>query len=204
MKKKPAVQEKNNGEGVLFPYTETGRQMLHGGVPLCCAETLTADSAGEEETAERIIARCAENGCAVRIFGRSGTEAEQTSLFRSIYRASAECSVIAVIPAVVLPSETEQVRSWAAAARNELKEKDIPFGRLRAGIAVETPSAAILADLLAPMVDFFVLHPSALIQSLGVAHSMKGDNPMPESVMRCMKMTCAAARREGIEVYLEK
>ena len=76
---------------------------------------------------------------------------------------------------------------------------------MKIGIMIETPSAAILSDLLAPMVDFFSIGTNDLIQYTLAADRENPDvaylsSPIPESVRRSIKMTCSAARREGIPV----
>ena len=110
-----------------------------------------------------------------------------------------------MIPMITLPSEVERVREIAAEARASLDRDGLEWGRMKVGIMIETPSAAILADLLAPIVDFFSIGTNDLIQYT-IAADRENPNvaylssPLPESVRRCIKMTCAAARREGIPV----
>lgn len=125
--------------------------------------------------------------------------------FRALYRAAASCNISAMIPMITLPSEVERVREIAAEARASLDRDGIAWGRMKVGIMIETPSAAILADLLAPMVDFFSIGTNDLVQYTIAAdrenpHVAYLSTPLPESVRRCIKMTCAAARREGIPV----
>ncbi len=125
--------------------------------------------------------------------------------FRALYRAAAFGNVSAMIPMIVLPSEVERVREIAAEARASLAKDGLPCGKMKVGIMIETPSAAILADLLAPMVDFFSIGTNDLIQYTLAADRENPDvayltKPLPESVRRCIRMTCAAARREGISV----
>lgn len=125
--------------------------------------------------------------------------------FRALYRAAAVENISAMIPMIVLPSEVDKVKEIASAARRSLEEEGIPFGQLRLGIMIETPSAAILADLLAPMVDFFSVGTNDLIQYTIAADRENPDvaylaDPLPESVRRCIKMTCNAAKRSGIPV----
>jgi len=125
--------------------------------------------------------------------------------FRALYRAAASCNISAMIPMITLPSEVERVREIAAEARASLERDGLKWGRMKVGIMIETPSAAILADLLAPMVDFFSIGTNDLIQYTIAADRENPDvaylsTPLPESVRRCIKMTCSAARREGIPV----
>ena len=125
--------------------------------------------------------------------------------FRALYRASAEANVSAMIPMISLPSEVERVREIAREARESLIREGTETGELKIGIMIETPSAAILSDILAPMVSFFSIGTNDLIQYTLAADRENPDvayltDPLPESVRRCIQMTCTAARREGIPV----
>ena len=78
---------------------------------------------------------------------------------------------------------------------------------MKVGIMIETPSAALLADRLAPMTDFFSIGTNDLIQYTLAADR---ENPsvsylsreLPESVRRLIRTVCTSARREGIPVSL--
>ena len=125
--------------------------------------------------------------------------------FRALYRAAAFGKVSAMIPMIVLPSEVERVMEIAREARDGLKREGVRIGDMKIGIMIETPSAAILSDLLAPMVDFFSIGTNDLVQYTMAADRENPDvayltNPIPESVRRCIRMTCDAAKREGIPV----
>lgn len=125
--------------------------------------------------------------------------------FRALYRASAICNVSAMIPMISLPSEVEKVREISREARESLRREGTEIGDMKLGIMIETPSAAILSDVLAPMVDFFSVGTNDLIQYTLAADRENPDvaylsHPLPESVRRCIRMACTAARREGIPV----
>ncbi len=124
---------------------------------------------------------------------------------RALYRAAAECRISVLIPMIVLPSEVDKVREIADSVIDSLEKSGIKYGRMKLGIMIETPSAAILADILAPMVDFFSIGTNDLIQYTVAADRENPDveyltSPLPESVRRCIRMTCDAAKREGIPV----
>ena len=125
--------------------------------------------------------------------------------FRALYRAAAFGEVSAMIPMIVLPSEVERVMEIAREARDSLRAEGEPYGEMKIGIMIETPSAAVLADLLAPLVDFFSIGTNDLVQYTLAADRENPDvayltHPLPESVRRLIGMTCSAARREGIPV----
>ncbi len=127
--------------------------------------------------------------------------------FRALYRAAAYGNLSAMIPMITLPSEVEKVRELAHEARASLERDGIPYGKMKVGIMIETPSAAILSDILAPMVDFFSIGTNDLVQYT-IAADRENPNvaylskPLPESVRRCIRMTCQAAKREGIPVCI--
>lgn len=193
-------RKRESGRRMLCPCGDLGRRVLLHDTVLYNAEAFF-DPSDEAASVEECMALAQDGGCAVRIFSRAA--GEQIALFRVLYRAAAAYKITVIIPEVLLPSEVEHVREWAGSAREALQSEGLPCGHITAGIAVETPSAAILADLLAPMVDFFVIEADSLMEKLHV-HVPDSEREMPESVRRCVRMTCAAARREGIPVLSEQ
>lgn len=125
--------------------------------------------------------------------------------FRALYRAALFGNLAAMIPLIVLPEEIREVRAIAKAAQDSLASETTAFGRMKVGIMIETPSAAILADRLAPMTDFFSIGTNDLIQYTLAADR---ENPsvayltreLPESVRRLIRTVCTSARREGIPI----
>lgn len=125
--------------------------------------------------------------------------------FRALYRAALFGNIAAMIPLIVLPEEIREVRTIAKAAQDSLTEETTVFGRMKVGIMIETPSAAILADRLAPMTDFFSIGTNDLIQYTLAADR---ENPsvayltrtLPESVRRLIRTVCTSAKREGVPV----
>ena len=125
--------------------------------------------------------------------------------FRALYRAAVFGNLSAMIPLIVLPEEIREVRAIAKAAQDSLAQETAAYGRMKVGIMIETPSAALLADRLAPITDFFSIGTNDLLQ-----YTMAADreNPsvayltreLPESVRRLIRTVCSAAGREGIPV----
>lgn len=214
---------KNDSEGVgLFrsefifmrrgtPPTEDEQFMIYraaaeklGGME-CVVRTLDvgADKKIPYLTGERKEANPALGIRAIRLCMKM-PELLKTQL-RALYRAAAYGNISVMIPMIVLPSEVEGVIAITREVRDELRRDGISYGEMKLGIMIETPSAAILSDLLAPMVDFFSIGTNDLIQYTCAADRENPDvgyltSPIPESVRRCIKMACAAARREGIPV----
>ena len=125
--------------------------------------------------------------------------------FRALYRAALFGNLSAMIPMIVLPEEIREVRAIAKAAQDSLTSETTAFGRMKVGIMIETPSAAILADRLAPMTDFFSIGTNDLIQYTLAADRENPSvtyltRPLPESVRRLIRTVCTAARREGVPV----
>ena len=125
--------------------------------------------------------------------------------FRALYRAALFGNLSAMIPLIVLPEEIREVRAIAKAAQDSLTSETTAFGRMKVGIMIETPSAAILADRLAPMTDFFSIGTNDLIQYTLAADRENPSvtyltRPLPESVRRLIRTVCTAARREGVPV----
>ena len=125
--------------------------------------------------------------------------------FRALYRAALFGNLSAMIPMIVLPEEIREVRTIAKAAQESLASENAAYGKMKVGIMIETPSAAVLADRLAPMTDFFSIGTNDLIQYTLAADR---ENPsvayltreLPESVRRLIRTVCSSARREGVSV----
>ncbi len=125
--------------------------------------------------------------------------------FRALYRAAAFGNLSAMVPMVVLLSEMEQVRTIASRAERSLKEEGAAVGKLKLGMMIETPSAAVCADLFTGVVDFFSIGTNDLIQyTLAADRENRAvaylGEPLPESVIRLIRTTCAAADVAGIPV----
>lgn len=125
--------------------------------------------------------------------------------FRALYRAAVFGNLSAMIPMLVLPAELDSVRKIAREAQDSLLSDGISFGKMKVGIMIETPSAAVLSDEFAKKADFFSIGTNDLIQYTVAADR---ENPevayltekMPESVRRLIKLACKSARGAGIPV----
>jgi len=124
--------------------------------------------------------------------------------FRAILQASPGHTLKVMLPMVALISEVRAARALLQEAQAELRSAGIPFDEgVELGIMVEVPAAALMADLLAPEVDFFSLGTNDLSQytmaadrtNARVATMADGFQP---AVLRLIQQVAQAAHAAGI------
>lgn len=116
---------------------------------------------------------------------------------RAILRASSEARVMVMFPMIASTQELKLAKEILAEETSALKAKPIPVG-----IMIEVPSAAILADKFAPMVDFFSVGTNDLTQytlamDRGNPKMAKFIDGLDPAVLRLIDMTVKAAKKNG-------
>lgn len=125
------------------------------------------------------------------------------SQLRALLRAAVFGNVRIMIPMIASSWEVDAVRSMIEECSRELSDEGVEYKIPPLGIMVETPAAAVTADILAEKVDFFSIGTNDLTQyTLALDREAQGMDeyydPCHEAIIRLIGMTAKAAHEHGI------
>lgn len=124
---------------------------------------------------------------------------------RAILRAAQFGDIKIMLPLVTTVEEVRQAKALIEECINELESEKIRYKRVPIGAMIETPSAALISDLLAKEVDFFSIGTNDLTGytmavDRGNAHVSRLYDVKQPAVLRAIEMTIKNAKKQGIMV----
>ncbi len=122
---------------------------------------------------------------------------------RALYRASAYGNLGIMFPMITSVGELKKILAICEEVKNGLISEGVEISdKIELGIMIETPAAAVISDLLAPMVDFFSVGTNDLTQ-----YTLACDRQNPEledfidthheAILRLIKMAADNAHKNG-------
>lgn len=125
---------------------------------------------------------------------------------RALYRASIYGDLKIMLPLITSVDQVVEVRKMAKEVQDELEFSNIPFDHeIPIGIMVETAAAAVTADCLTQVSDFFSIGTNDLTQyTIGVDRENPAVAPLYNefhlAVLRLIQQTLTAGQEAGIPV----
>ncbi|RAP76278.1 phosphoenolpyruvate--protein phosphotransferase [Paenibacillus montanisoli] len=122
---------------------------------------------------------------------------------RAILKASAYGNLKVMFPMIATLEEWRKAKGLLEACKQELTTEGVPYNeRIEAGIMIEIPAAALLADRFAREADFFSIGTNDLVQYTMAADRMNSklgylSDPLHPAVLRLIEMVIRAAHREN-------
>lgn len=133
---------------------------------------------------------------------------ERRALFhtqlRALLRAGVKGNLKIMFPMIASAWEIDEAKERVRETAEELRQQGLEYRVPPVGIMVETPAAAVCAEELAKMADFFSIGTNDLTQyTLAVDREAQGldryFDPRHEAVFRLIGMTAYGGKKQGIE-----
>ncbi|MCI8603826.1 MAG: phosphoenolpyruvate--protein phosphotransferase [Ruminiclostridium sp.] len=144
-------------------------------------------------------------GCRAIRFSLSRPDIFKTQL-RALYRASAYGNLGIMFPMITSVEELTEIFDICKDVKKELKAQGKEYSEdTEVGVMIETPAAAIISDLLAPMVDFFSVGTNDLTQYTLACDRQNPKverfcDPHHKAILRLITMTAENAHKNGIRI----
>ena len=124
---------------------------------------------------------------------------------RAILTAACYGNIKMLLPFITCPEEIKQAKVWIAQCADTLKNEGLSYRCIPVGVMIETPSAAMISDLLAKEADFFSIGTNDLIAyTMAVDRRDANRTPLYDvfqpAVLRAIEMTIKNAKKAGIPV----
>lgn len=122
---------------------------------------------------------------------------------RAILRASAYGNVKIMFPMVIALEEVHELKSMLAESKKQLEQENIAFNpEIEIGLIIETPAAAVMAEHLIELVDFFSIGTNDLTQytlavDRGNEKIARLYQPLSPSILRLIHMTIETSHRHN-------
>ncbi len=137
---------------------------------------------------------------------------EMTDIFkiqiRAMLRASSNNNIKIMLPMISDVSEIDKAQKIIRQVMFKLKKENIPFDeKIKIGIMIEVPSAALCAELLASKVDFMSIGTNDLTQYTLAADRMNNKvsnlySAFHPSVLNLIAMTVQACKKQKIPISI--
>jgi phosphoenolpyruvate-protein phosphotransferase (PTS system enzyme I) len=124
---------------------------------------------------------------------------------KALLRAAVHGDLRIMLPLVVSVDEVRQTRELLAESAAELASDGVAYrDDVPLGVMIETPAAAVAADVLAPEVAFFSIGSNDLVQytlavDRGNANLASRFTPLHPAVLRLIRRTVEVAEERGID-----
>lgn len=136
-------------------------------------------------------------------FSLSHLEIFKTQI-RALLRASNHGHLKVMFPMISTKEEFIKLKKVVTNIQKEFDEKKLPFKHIEYGVMIEVPSAAIIADQLASVVDFFSIGTNDLIQYTFAADRLNVqleylNQPFHPAILRLIHMVTTAGKKHGLK-----
>jgi phosphotransferase system enzyme I (PtsI) len=127
---------------------------------------------------------------------------------RAILRASARTNIRIMYPMIADVTELRKANAVLRECMEELKAERTDYdGGIAAGVMIETPAAAVTADILIKEASFFSIGTNDLVQYVMAADRMNGKishlcEPLNPGVLRLIRRVIDASHSAGVPVRM--